>query len=204
MQDNISFLPRRQSPAETGWAVPNNLPLQLTSFIGRESEVAAVAALLRRPEVRLLTLTGTGGVGKTRLALEVASVLLHDYPDGVYFVSLAPINDPELVIPTIAHTLDLWEAREQSLVEYLQAFLRDRRLLLLLDNFEQLLAAGPMLAELLQACPDLHMLVTSRAALRLYGEHEYAVPALSVPDLKHLPAHEELSRYAAVALFMQQ
>ncbi len=204
MQDNISFLPRRQAPGETEWTVPNNLPGQLTPFIGRELEVAAVSALLRRPEVRLLTLTGTGGVGKTRLALEVVSMLLHDYPDGVYFVSLAPISDPELVIPTIAHTLDLWEARDQSLVEYLQAYLKKRKLLLLLDNFEQIIEAGSHLAELLQACPELTILVTSRAALRLYGEQEYSVPTLAVPDLKHLPALEELSQYAAVALFIQQ
>jgi predicted ATPase len=204
MQDNIFILPTRQAPAEPGWIAPTNLPAQLTTFIGREAEVAAVCTLLRRPDVRLLTLTGTGGVGKTRLALEVVGNLLHDFPEGIFFVSLAPISDPNHVIPTIAHSLDLWEARDRSLFEYLKAHLRNRQLLLLLDNFEQVADAGPLLVELLLDCHDLKILVTSRATLRLYGEFEYAVPALAVPDLKHLPAIEELSHYAAVALFMQQ
>src|SRR5712692_5171255 len=102
MQDNIFILPTRQAPAEPGWIAPTNLPAQLTTFIGREAEVAAVCTLLRRPDVRLLTLTGTGGVGKTRLALEVTGNLLHDFPEGIFFVSLAPISDPDHVIPTIA------------------------------------------------------------------------------------------------------
>ncbi len=204
MQDNIFFLPTKQPPAEPGLATPNNLPAQLTPFIGRESEVATVCTLLGRAEVRLLTLTGTGGVGKTRLALEVADHLLEDYPDGIFFVSLAPISDPDLVIPTIAHTLNLWEARDQSLPDYLKSYLCNRRLLLLLDNFEQVVEAGTFLAELLQACPELNILVTSRAALRLHGEYEYVVPALAVPDLQQLPALEELLHYEAVALFMQQ
>lgn len=204
MQDNIFILPTRQVPTEPGQAAPSNLPMQLTPFIGREAEVAAVSVLLRRAEVRLLTLTGTGGVGKTRLALEVAENLQHDFSNGIFFVSLAPISDPELVIPTIAHTLDLWEARDQSLVEKLQTYLEHRHLLLLLDNFEQVIEAGPQLVEVLLACPNLKILVTSRATLGLYGEYEYVVPALAVPDIKHLPPIEEFAHYAAIALFMQQ
>ncbi|HZU69901.1 MAG TPA: LuxR C-terminal-related transcriptional regulator [Ktedonobacteraceae bacterium] len=206
MQDNISFLPTRRTPAEPGLATPNNLPVQLTSFIGRESEIATVSTLLRRAEVRLLTLTGTGGVGKTRLALEVAGQFLPDYPDGVFFVSLAPISDPELVIPTIAHTLDLWEveAGDHKGTLLLKSYLRNRRLLLLLDNFEQVVEASLSVVELLESCPELNILVTSREALHLNGEHEYVVPTLAVPDLQHLPAIEELLQYEAVALFMQQ
>src|SRR5713226_3075591 len=119
MQDNIFILPTRQTPAEPGWAAPNNLPAQLTPFIGREAEVTAVCALLRRPEVRLLTLTGTGGVGKTRLAFQVAADLLEDFADGVYFVSLAPISDPDLVTSAIAHTLGVRETADRSITESL-------------------------------------------------------------------------------------
>lgn len=209
MQDNIFFLPTRQAPVQPAWTVPNNLPVQLTPFIGRAAELATVCALLQRPEVRLLTLTGTGGVGKTRLALEVANNLLHDFPDGLFFVSLAPITNPDLVFPTIAHTLDLWEDYKSTVGDHqgtplLKAYLRNRQSLLLLDNFEQVVDAAPLLIELLQDCPDLKILVTSRDVLHLHGEYEYVVPPLAVPNLKQLPGSEELVQYAAVALFMQQ
>src|SRR5207302_9346184 len=118
-----------------------HLPAQLTSLIGREQEVAAACALLRRPGVRLVTLTGTGGVGKTRLSLQVATDLLDDFADGVCFVPLAPVSDPELVVATIAQALGIKEADERPLLDLLQAALQDKRLLLLLDNFEQLVAA---------------------------------------------------------------
>ncbi len=182
----------------------NNLPAQLTPLVGREQELTAVCTLLRRPEVRLVTLTGTGGVGKTRLSLQVAVDLLTDFADGVCFVSLAPISNPELVIPTISQTLGLKENGDQLLLDPLKASLRDKQLLLLLDNFEQVLKAAPRLSELLMACPNLKLLVTSRAVLHLRGEHEFPVPPLALPDLKRLPETETLSHYAAVALFLQR
>src|SRR6266699_164416 len=180
----------------------HNLPAQLTPLIGREQEVTAVDTLLRHPEVRLLTLMGPGGVGKTRLGLEVAAELLDDYPDGVCFVPLATISDPELVVPTIAQVLGIKEAGEQPVANLLQASLQDKRLLLLLDNFEQVTAAAPRLADLLTTCPQLKILVTSRAVLHIRGEHEFPVPPLALPDLTHLPGSESLSQYAAVAFFL--
>jgi predicted ATPase/DNA-binding CsgD family transcriptional regulator len=182
----------------------HNLPAQLTPLIGREREVEATCALLRRPEVRLVTLTGTGGVGKTRLGLGVASDLLDDFPDGVYFIPLAPIRNADLVVPTIAQVLGIQEAGEQSLLDLLQASVQDKHLLLLLDNFEQVLAAAPWLSDLLATCPQLKALVTSRAVLHTHGEYEFPVPPLALPDLTHLPESEALTQYAAVALFLQR
>jgi predicted ATPase/DNA-binding CsgD family transcriptional regulator len=181
----------------------HNLPAQLTPLIGREQEVTEVSTLLRRPEVRLVTLMGTGGVGKTRLGLTVATDLLADFADGVCFVSLAPISDSDLVVPTIAQALGISEAGERPLPELLQASLRDKHLLLLLDNFEQVVAAAPQLSNLLAVCPFLKFLVTSRAVLHLRGEHEFLVPPLAVPDLAHLRQSETLEQYAAVALFLE-
>lgn len=190
----------------------HNLPAQLTPLIGREQEVAMASALLRRPEVRLLTLTGTGGVGKTRLSLQVATNLLDDVADGVCFVPLAPISDPNLVVPTIAHVFGLNEtgergqgqARQPEPLQLLQAYVREKQLLLVLDNFEQVLPAAPRLAELLSACPQLKILVTSCAVLHIHGEHEFPVPPLAVPDLKRHLESAALSQYASVALFMQR
>jgi len=179
-----------------------NLPGPLTPLIGREQEIQAVCGLLQRSEARLVTLTGPGGVGKTRLGLEVATALLHDFPDGVCFVSLAPISDPDLVVATIAQALGIQEAGEQPLADLLQASVRDKRLLLL-DNFEQVAAAAPGLADLLSVCPQLKMLVTSRAVLHVRAEHEFPVPPLALPDLEHLPGSETLAQYTAVALFLQ-
>ncbi len=181
----------------------HNLPAQVTPLIGREQEVAAVCALLRRPEVRLVTLTGTGGVGKTRLGLEVATDMLANFADGVCFVPLASISDADLVIPTIAQALGIKEAGERPLANLLQASVRDKHLLLLLDNFEQVLAAAPQLSDLLADCPQLNVLVTSRAVLHIHGEHEFPVPPLALPDLTQLPKSEALAQYAAVALFLQ-
>src|SRR5947209_1586292 len=180
----------------------NNLVAPLTSLVGREDEVRAVGSLLQRPEVRCVTLTGPGGVGKTRLA--VANELLEDFAHDVCFVSLAPVSDSNLVMAAIAQTLGVWEAGDRPLLTQLQAYLRDRYLLLLLDNFEQVVEAAPQLAELLASCPQLHLLVTSRAALRIQGEYEFTVSPLAVPDLKRLPTNEELAQVATVSLFLQR
>jgi len=182
---------------------PHNLPAQLTPLIGREEEVAITCTLLRRSEVRLVTFTGTGGVGKTRLSLQVATELLDDFADGICFVPLAAVSDVDLVVPTITRALGLKEAGDQPLLNFLKAYLQDKHLLLLLDNFEQVLEATPELSDLLTACSYLKILVTSRAVLHIQGEYEFSVPPLPLPDLTHLPESEALLQYAAVALFVR-
>ncbi|OLE34685.1 MAG: hypothetical protein AUG45_03795 [Ktedonobacter sp. 13_1_20CM_3_54_15] len=182
----------------------NNLPVQFTPLIGREQEVAAVQNLLHRENVRLVTLTGPGGTGKTRLGLQVAAELCDLFPDGVYFVNLALINDPAFVVPAIAQTLGLRQVAGQFLLERLKGELQQKQLLLVLDNFEQIVSAAPQLVDLLAACPSLKLLVTSREVLRVRSEHEFAVPPLAVPDPQHLPELAVVSHYAAVALFTQR
>src|SRR5947209_5297956 len=154
MQDDIIVSPE-PPPGDTAQLFTHTLPVSLTTLIGREHEVEAIHALLLRPDVRLLTLTGTAGVGKTRLALEVVQDLVQNFADGGYFISLAPISDPILVMPTIARSLGLSENSSQPLLERLKRSQRDKQLLLLLDNFEQVIGASQLLAELLEACPDL-------------------------------------------------
>src|SRR5712692_10419133 len=203
MQHPIIAFPSRAA-AGNGQTSPSHLPLPLTPLLGREHELAQLTALLLRPEVRLLTLTGPGGVGKTRLGITVARDLLTDFAAGVYFVPLAAINDPDFVLSTIAHVLDVREVGTRSLLEELKVALREESLLLLLDNFEQVLLAAPRLSDLLDACPHLKLVVTSRAALRLYGEQEFPLSPLPLPDLKHLPTRDALSHYAALTLFVQR
>ncbi len=200
----IADLPADFPPLRTLDAHANNLPVQPTPFIGREQEVQECLQLLCRDEVRLLTLTGPGGIGKTRLALQVAAQLSEVFPDGLYFVNLAPLHDPGFVVPTIAQALDLHELAEQPLLDLVKAFLREKQLLLLLDNFEQVVSAALQVAELLAACPQLKMLVTSRMALHVQAEQEVAVPPLCVPDPRHLPEVVALAQYDALALFIQR
>ena len=200
----IAGLPTDFPPLKTFDAHPNNLPLLPTPFIGREREIAEICQILQRQEIRLLTLTGSGGVGKTRLGLQVAAELSDLFTHGSYFVNLAPLSNPDLVLPTIAWTLGLQERGEQTLLDLLQAFLRDKHVLLLLDNFEQVVSAAVQVAALLAACPYLKLVVTSRMALSVRAEHEFAVPPLALPDLKRLPDAGALAHSEAVELFIQR
>ncbi len=183
---------------------PNNLPVQSTPLIGREAEVRAAREQLLKPEVRLLTLTGPGGIGKTRLAMQIGADSLDDFSAGVFFVALAATSDPELVVAAIAQALGVRESAGRPLLVTLKEYLRDRALLLVLDNFEQVLGAGPLVADLLGSCPSLKGLVTSRSALRLYDEREMPVQPLALPDRTRLPRIDQLTQYEAVRLFIDR
>jgi predicted ATPase/DNA-binding CsgD family transcriptional regulator len=201
MQSKIYTLPFDLTPVPDAAGL-RHLPLPLTPLLGREHELAQLSTLLRK--VRLLTLTGPGGVGKTHLALAAANTVINEFAEGICFVPLASLSDPELVLPTLALTLGVREG-DGRLLEHLQLQLGEQELLLLLDNFEQLVAASPQLAELLSVCPHVTMLVTSRTPLRLHGEQEFAVQPLALPDRAHLPeSADALSGYAACALFTQR
>lgn len=182
--------------------IPNNLPVQLTSFIGRSREIYDIKQLLH--ERRLLTLTGPGGSGKTRLALQVAAESFEHFPDGVFFVALAPITDPGLVASTIAQSLGIPETPRRSIIASLKDYLQTKSLLLLLDNFEQVINAAPFVAELLSECRNIKILATSREGLHIRGEREYPLLPLELPNLTQIPSPESLSQYAAVQLFIQR
>jgi predicted ATPase/DNA-binding XRE family transcriptional regulator len=198
----------QQADKGPGWRAqarpPTNLSTPLTRLIGREHEVTTIRSSLLHKEVRLVTLVGPPGIGKSRLGIQVATDLLHAFPDGVFFVALAPINDLLLVAPTIANTLGVKEQMAQSLVTGLIDYLRDRRLLLVLDNFEHMLGAAAVVAEVLIACPGLKVLATSRAPLHIRGERLFPVPSLALPAPSHELTASAVAGCAAIELFVER
>jgi predicted ATPase len=195
-------LPADFAPLVSREVRSSGLPAAATPLIGRERELARLGERLRQPSVRLVTLTGPGGTGKTRLALAAAEALLDDFADGVYFVPLAALRDPALVSAALAQTLGVREGPGQSMTDALHAELRERDVLLVLDNVEQVLAAGATVADLLAAAPRVKVLVTSRIPFRLDGEHEFPVPTLAFPAPERLPLLAELGRFPAIELFV--
>jgi predicted ATPase/class 3 adenylate cyclase len=200
----IAGLPADFPPLKTHDRRSDTLPVQLTPLIGREHEVTTVVRLLRRDKVRLVTFTGPGGTGKTRLALQVASELAGVFVGGVFFVSLSSISDPMLVMPGIARALGIRDGVGQPVLARLVEVLQQKQVLLLLDNFEQVVEAASQVADLLTSCPQLKLLVTSREVLHVRSEREFAVPPLALPDPTHLPKLAALARAPSVALFLQR
>jgi len=200
----VPGLPSEFPPLKTRTGIPNNLPAPPNEIIGREEEAKAVRQLLLRERVPVVTLTGPGGTGKTRLALEIATNLTEDFPDGVYFVPLAPISDPTLLPSSIAAAMGIRESPTRPVLESLKETLQQKRLLLVLDNFEQIVAAASVVADLLATCVGLKALVTSRVVLHLRGEQEYPVPPLKLPEIGCLPGAATLERYSAIELFVRR
>ncbi len=201
VRDRLADAPARESEPR-----PNNLPVPRTAFIGRENEAAGLRQLLTRVDVQLVTLTGPGGIGKTRLALQVAGEIADQFPGGVCFVALSAIGERGLIASAIAQAVGVREtgnkSPQESLIEYVGGL--SQPMLLLLDNFEHLVSAAPVIAQLLTAGPKLKVVVTSQAPLHVYGEHEFPVPPLALPDPKSTPPLEVLSRLPAVALFVER
>ncbi len=202
IRDRVSDLQPNRTEARA-----SNLPTPGSAFVGRDKEKTAAKALLLRDEVRLVTATGPGGIGKSRLALEVAREVNDAFPGGAYFVPLAAVKDPGLLAFAIARALRIKETANQSPLEALREFLQNSLTaptLLLIDNFEHMMEAAPALAELLALTPNLKMLVTSRAALHVYNEHEFPVPPLALPDHSSTPSLEKLAQFSGIALFVQR
>jgi predicted ATPase/class 3 adenylate cyclase len=202
-QVNVAGLPTTFPPLKTLDAFPNNLPVQLTTFIGREKEIDEIKWGLTAH--RLVTLTGSGGTGKTRLSLQVAADMIEKFNHGIWFVELAPLTDPELIAHTILSTIGIVEQRGKKPFDVLKEYLQERQILILLDNCEHLIdACARLVNELLSAAPRLKILASSREALGVSGEVSYPVPSLELPDIKHLPLIEQLSQYEAVRLFIDR
>lgn len=196
--------PPAPSPTDTIEWTPGHLPAPLSSFVGREADVASVAGLVQRPGTRLVTLTGTGGVGKTRLALAIARRLQTAFRDEVWFIDLAPVSDPSLVLSTVATSLGVTTAANQSVLDALVTALRDRQMLLIVDNVEQVVTAAPSIRALVEACPQLSVLATSRVPLRVEGEQVYPTVPLTLPEYSHVANLTLLADVEAVALFIQR
>ncbi|HEU0295893.1 MAG TPA: tetratricopeptide repeat protein [Anaerolineales bacterium] len=202
-QLSVAGLPAAFPPLKTLDLFPNNLPVQLTSFVGRENEIAELKQELEAH--RLVTLTGSGGTGKTRLSLQVAADLLEKFDHGVWFVELAPLTDPDLIPQTILSTIGISEQPSKTPLEILKEYFHEKNALIVLDNCEHLITASAQVTNaLLNAAPGLKVLASSREALGVKGELSYPVPSLSLPDVKHLPAIEQLSQYEAVRLFIDR
>ena len=201
-ESQFNRIAQSRSGKRSATEVIHNLPAQLTTFVGREEEITAICETLRHEHVQLVTLTGAGGTGKTRLSLEAATRMTDYFTSGVFFVSLGDITDPNQVAPRISQQLEVWEGGSQPLLQSLKDYLQDKNILILLDNFEQLIPAASVVAELLASAPALKVLVTSRILLNLRGEHEMPILPLDIPDPDKLPPLERLAENESVKLFV--